>query len=67
MRKVFLEKSFGKCGGEISPRPFSKKSKLSMFLEQQSKVLHSLFSLCVQVDGYRNILNLRCRPLAFTS
>ena len=63
MRKVFLEKSFTKCGGEISPRPFSKKSKLSMFLEQQSKVLHSLFSLCVQVDGYRNISNLRYRHL----
>ena len=28
MRKVFLEKSFSKCGGETSPKPFSKKLDL---------------------------------------
>ena len=34
MRNVFLEKSYTKCGGETIPRPFSKKSKLSIFLDQ---------------------------------
>ena len=34
MKNIFLEKSFTKCGGETSPRPFSKKSKLSVSLNQ---------------------------------
>ena len=34
-----LEKSYLKCDGEDSPRPFCKKSKLSMSLDQQSKML----------------------------
>ena len=34
MRKIFLEKSFTKCGGETSPKTFSKKSKLSISLDQ---------------------------------
>ena len=33
MRKSFVEKSFAKCGGETIPRPFSKKSKLSISLD----------------------------------
>ena len=45
---------------------FSKKLKLSISLDQQSKVLYS-FLLCVQVEGYRNILKPRCRPPFFTS
>ena len=34
MRKIFLEKSYSKCGGETCPKPFSKKSKLSIALDQ---------------------------------
>ena len=34
MRKNFLQKSFTKCGGETSPRPFSAKLKLSISLDQ---------------------------------
>ena len=34
MRNIFLEKSYTKCGGETSPRPFSEKSKLSISLDQ---------------------------------
>ena len=34
MRNVFLEKSFTKCGGETSPRPFSEKLKMSISLDQ---------------------------------
>ena len=28
MRNIFLEKSYTKFGGEISPRPFFEKSKI---------------------------------------
>ena len=34
MKDVFLEKSYTKCGGETIPRPFSKKSKLSVSLDK---------------------------------
>ena len=40
-RNVFLEKLFAKT----IPRPFSKKSNLSISLDQYSNVLHSLFLL----------------------
>ena len=39
LRNIFLERSYTKCGGETSPRPFSEKSKLSVSLDQYSKVL----------------------------
>ena len=39
MRNIFLEKSYAKCGGETSSRPFSEKLKLSISLN------NSLFSL----------------------
>ena len=34
MRNTFLEKSCTKGGGETIPRPFSKKPKLSISLDQ---------------------------------
>ena len=34
MRNIFVEKSYTKCDGETIPRPFSKKSKLSIPLGQ---------------------------------
>ena len=43
MRHIFLEKSYTKCGGETSPRTFSKKAKLTISLDQWYKVLYSLF------------------------
>ena len=45
MRNIFLEKSYTKCGGETNPKPFSGKRKLSLSLDQQSKILYSLFFL----------------------
>ena len=45
LRDIFLEKSYTKCGGETSPRPFSGKLKLSISLDQWSKVLCSLLLL----------------------
>ena len=34
MRSIYLEKSYTKCGWETSPRPFLKKPKLSISLNQ---------------------------------
>ena len=45
MRISFIEKKYTKCGGETSPRPFSKKLKLSISLNQQFKVV-------CQAEGY---------------
>ena len=66
MRDIFLEKSYKKCGGETSSRPFSGGFKLGISLDQQFKVLEFV-SIVLQVESYRNILKLSCRPLAFTS
>ena len=45
MSNIFVEKSYTKCAGETIPRPLSKKSKLSISLDQYRKVLNSLFLL----------------------
>ena len=34
MRNIFLEKPYTKRGGETIPKPFLKKSKMSISLEQ---------------------------------
>ena len=49
MRNIFVEKLYTKCGGETIPRNFSEKTKLSIFLDQLSKVLYSLFLLHVKL------------------
>ena len=56
----FPENSYTKCGGEASPIPFYKKSKLSIFLDQQSEMLGSLLLLYGQVEVYQNVIKLRC-------
>ena len=66
MTNIFLEKSYTKFGGEASLRPFYKKSKLRISLDQQFEMLQSLFSLYVEVEVYWNILTLRCWPLDLT-
>ena len=43
MRNIFLEKSYSRCGGEASPRPFSENLKLIISLDQWRKVLYSIF------------------------
>ena len=45
MRNIFLKQSYGKWCGETIPTPFSKKSKLTIPLEQQFELLCSLFLL----------------------
>ena len=49
MRNIFLEKSYTKCGRETIPRPFSKKSKLSVSLDQYFKVSYILFLLLAKL------------------
>ena len=34
MEKIFLEKSYTKCDGETSPRPFPEKLKMSISMDQ---------------------------------
>ena len=45
MRKLFVEKSYTKCAAETIPRSVTKKSKLSISLDQWCKVLNSSFLL----------------------
>ena len=63
MRCTFFEKSYTKCDGETSPRPFSEKLKLN------TKSFKQFVIIICQVEDYQNILklNLSCRPLACTS
>ena len=42
IRNIFREKLYTKRCGETIPRSFSERSKLSLYLPQQSKVLYSL-------------------------
>ena len=51
MRNIFLEKSYTKCGRETIPRPFSKKSKLSISVDRYSKVLYNLLLLCAKLKA----------------
>ena len=51
MRNNFFEKSYTKCGGETILRPFPKKSKLSISLNQWSNVLCNLFLLYAQLGA----------------
>ena len=39
MRNIFIGKSYTKWGEEASLRPFYKKSKLSIPMDQQSEIL----------------------------
>ena len=64
LRNIFRKKSYAKYGGEAMHGPFSKKSKLSISLDQQSKTLYNLFLIYAKL---RTILKLNCRSLNFTS
>ena len=53
IRSIFVGKSCPKCDGEAIPRPLSKKSKISISLDQQS-FIQFLFIVC-QVERYLKI------------
>ena len=65
MRNISVETSYTKCAGETVSRPLSKKSKLSISLDQQCKVLNCLFLLHANLSSIE-IVKSSCRPLPFT-
>ena len=67
MRNIFLEKSYIKCGGETICRPFFKNSKLSMYLDQESKVSHSFLHCRFSYAKTWELLNLFVRTNIFSS
>ena len=67
IRKIFLEKLYTKFGRETIPRLFSKKSKLSISLNQYFKSFIYLVLIVCQVEDYRKWLKLSCSLFAFTS
>ena len=63
MRNIFIEKSYTKCAGETISRLLSKISNLSISLDQQCKVLNSLFLLyanlrAIEIKGNQATDNL---------
>ena len=62
-RNSFLERSYTKCDGEASPRPFHEKSKLSISLDQQSAMSDNLL-LHVQKKFYQNFIKINVLPPA---
>ena len=56
---IFLEKSFKESNGETIPTSFSKKTKLSISLDQSSKVLYSLV-LYVKLSVVETKLQTSC-------
>ena len=60
MINIYHEKTYIKYGDNTSPRPFSRKSKLSVFPDQQSKSF-------IQFVFINFVFIVRCRPLALTS
>ena len=63
MKNIFLEKPYTKFGGETSSRPFSKKLKLSISLDQQSEFLSSSFyciSKCMTTKCIKTKLPTAC-------
>ena len=51
IRNIALKTPYTKCGGETIPRTFSVNSKQSIFLNQQGKVLCSLFLLYTKLQA----------------
>ena len=53
LRNNLLEKSYTIWGGETLARLFSKKPKLSISLDQYSKVLYSLFLIYAKLRAIK--------------
>ena len=45
MGNIFSWKIIPKCSGETIPRPFSKKQKLNISLDQYSEIIYFVFTL----------------------
>ena len=68
MRNIFLGQNFSytKCGGKIFPDPFPKNQNSACLWINSLKFIQFVF-IVSPVDGNRNILELICKQLAFTS
>ena len=55
-RNIFLKNHTRNVVEKLAP---DKKSKLRVFLDQQSEMLYSLFVFYTQVENFQNILKLR--------
>ena len=53
MKKKNLKKSYTKCGGETTPRLFSKKLKFSLWINTLAELVFNAYL----VEGYQNILS----------
>ena len=63
MRNV-VEKSRTKCAGETIPRPLSKKSRLSISLNQKWKVFNSFFH-CMLIRGLSKYGEIKLQTTCF--
>ena len=59
IRNILL-KNQGKNVAETLSETFLRKRKLSISLDQQSEILHSLFLLYIQVADYQSTLKVNC-------
>ena len=67
MKNIFLQKSYTKCGEEtIFPDPFLKTKIEYISASIVQTCIQFLFNI-YQLEGYQKILELSCRPLAFSS
>ena len=60
---IFFKKSFSKCGWKTIPRPFSKKLKLNISLDQLSKV--SCLFFCMASGGLSNYIKTKLYTTCF--
>ena len=66
LRNIFLEKLWTEFRETIT-RPFSKNIKIEYISGSMVWSFTQFVFIIWQVQGYRNILKLNCRPLVFTS
>ena len=66
MGKIFLKKSYTKCGRETIPRPSSKNQKWG-YLWINSLKFCTVWFYCIPTWGYHNTLKLSYKPLPCTS
>ena len=60
IKTIFLKKHTQNVVRKLVSDPSIIKSKLRISLDQQPKVLQSLFLLYIKVEFYENVLKLRC-------
>ena len=54
-KHILFGKSYTKCGGETIIKPFTKKSKLSISLDQYSKVLYIFYFLFAKLGAIESV------------